>query len=47
MVLRTTTNIHADHCFWIVWYSRVFISGLEEDLGTEVVFWFHVEFTFA
>ena len=29
------------------WYSRVFISGLEEDLGTEVVFWFHVEFTFT
>ena len=24
----------------VVWYSRVFLSGLEEDLGTEVVFWF-------
>ena len=31
----------------VVWYSRVFLGGLEEDLGTEVVFWFHVEFTFT
>ena len=31
----------------VAWYSRVFHSGLEQDLGTEVVFWFHVEFTFT
>ena len=31
----------------VVWYSGVFLSGLEEDLGTKVVFWFHVVFTFT
>ena len=30
----------AQYCLSIIWYSRLLLSVLEEDLGSEVVFWF-------